>query len=182
MSLGVVMVKVFYICFLIGLVYSVLSVILGGLFDIFNIDGGLDFNFEFPFASLMKPAVIASFLTVFGGMGLIGTKRGWKYTILIAVVLGIVVAFSIWKFVIVNLAKAENTSSIKREELIGVEASVIEAILEGKVGSITYVVNGNKYSSPARNIKGTRLDKGEKVIIIEIKESTFFVISLKENQ
>lgn len=167
--------KVFYICFLIGIVYSILSVILGGIFDIFNIGGSIDLNFEFPFISLMKPAVLAIFLTVFGGMGLIGIRNGWKYTVLIAAILGISSAICIWRIVIINLFKAENTSSAKRKDLIGLEAFVIETILEGKVGSITYIVNGNKYSSPCRNIMGTKIPVGKKVIIKEIKENTFFV-------
>ncbi|MBU3227250.1 NfeD family protein [Clostridium algidicarnis] len=175
--------KVFYYCFLIGIIYSVLSVILGGIFDIFNIGGSIDLNFEFPFISLMRPAVLAVFSTVFGGVGLIGIRNGWKYTILIATVLGICSAIFIWRFVIVNLLKAENTSSVKRKDLIGSEAFVIETILEGKVGSITYVANGNKYSSPARCIRATKISVGEKVIIEEIKENTFFVMTFEvQNQ
>lgn len=172
--------KVYYVSFIIGIVYSVLSVILGGILDIFNIGSDIDLGFEFPFASLLKPAVVISFLTVFGGIGLIGTNKGWKYTIFLAIILGLAVAITIWRGILVNLAKAQNTSSVKREELIGVEAVVIETILEEGVGAISYVVNGNKYSSPARSIDGSKINRGEKVIITNIKASTFFVITLSD--
>ncbi len=172
--------KVFYYSFIIGVVYIFLSFILGGVFDLFNIGADIDFGFEFPFASLLRPAILAAFLTVFGGMGLLGLKNQWTYVFAIALASALIISIIISKFVFDKLKKAENTSSIRRKELIGVEAVVLETILEHGIGSITYTANGNKMNSPAKSMDGTKILRGEKVIITKVDKSIFYVIPVKE--
>lgn len=172
--------ELFYICFITGIVYTIISVVIGGIFDIFNFGIGIDLGVEFPFASLLKPVVIVTFLTVFGGMGLIGLNKGWKYGIIIALILAFIMAFIMWRGVLVNLIKAENTSSVKRCELIGVKAIVIETIQEEGMGAIAYSINGNKYSSPAKSVEGHRILKEQEVIITRIDKNVFYVIPLME--
>ncbi|WP_055666739.1 NfeD family protein [Desnuesiella massiliensis] len=172
--------KVFYISFIIGVIYILISFFLGSIFEVLNFGVDLDLGFEFPFASMLRPAVIAAFLTVFGGVGLLGMKKAWTFVFFIALFSGLAVAFVFSKFIFEKLKKAENTSSIAREELIGIEAVVLESIMEEGIGAITYVANGNKYSSPAKSLEGITVLRGEKVIITKVDKSVFYVIPIKE--
>ncbi|WP_373898228.1 NfeD family protein [Haloimpatiens sp. FM7315] len=172
--------QLFYICFVTGILYTLISVLLGGIFDVCNIGVDLDFNFEFPFLSFLKPVIIMTFLIVFGGIGLLGLNKGWKHIFLIAFILGFVTAFLMWRLVIVNLMKAQNTSCVNRKELIGLTATVIETIRQNGIGAISYSVNGNKYSSPAKNSEDYEISRGKKVIIVKINQNIFYVNPLDE--
>lgn len=165
----------YYIFFCIGVVYTVITVILGGILDGFDVGG--DGAFEGVF-SAFKPAVIICFFTVFGGIGLMTYKDyTWYGSLAISLLPAIVLSFSMDKFIVRPLYRAQNTSSPLEEELLGMEASVISPILEGSFGTITYTFNGNTYTSPAKAMEGERIEQGTAVIIAKIESNVFYVMS-----
>lgn len=174
---GIYVKTLYTICLSIGVVYSVLSVLLGGIFDIFNLDG----NFDFPFASFLRPIIIVTFLTIFGGVGFLTYDSFFMVSLAFAFLSGLIASFIMWKFILIPLQKAENTSSAKREELIGIEAVVLETIPVKGVGAITYSINGNKYSSPAKSVDDDKIPRFEKVLIVRIENSTFYVSAIENS-
>jgi membrane protein implicated in regulation of membrane protease activity len=80
-----------------------------------------------------------------------------------------------YRFVIVPLSKAQNTSAVEIQSLVGHSAKVTEKIFQGGYGQITYYVNGNTYSSPAKAEDGGEVARGAKVEIVYIQDSTYFV-------
>ena len=165
----------YYIFFCIGIVYTVITVILGGILDGFDIGG--DGVFEGVFSAL-KPAVIICFFTVFGGIGLLTYKDfPWYGSLAISLLPAAILSFSMDKFIVRPLYRAQNTSSPLEEELLGIEASVISPILEGSFGTITYNFKGNTYTSPARALEGERIEQGTSVIIAKIEANVFYVMA-----
>ncbi len=136
-----------------------------------DFDGSMDANGVSPF----KPTVIAAFLTVFGGVGLILKNSSPISTLIISAGLGVLVALLFFYFILTPLYRAQNTSSVEKQSLIGKQAMVSEAIMQGRYGKITYIVNGNTYSAPAKSEDGSAIERKSSVSIVYIEKNTFFV-------
>ncbi len=162
----------FYVCFGLGLGYAVLNFLLGEIFS------GIDFDTDFDLDGFLplKPALIALFLAVFGGVGLLLYKNNpIAFTVSVASVIAFFVSFCVQKFVIVPLYKAQSTSAVEIQSLIGKTATVTVAIPQGKYGKITYSAAGNTYSAPAKSEDGSEINKSERVEIIHIEKNTYYV-------
>lgn len=170
--------NVYKILFLAGLVYTTITTLLGTVFDVFNIGEDIDLDGDLPWFSIFKPVTIVSFITVFDGVGLIGIslELNQVLTFCIAVVTAFIASYSINKFIVIPLYKAQNTSAPTNEDLIGIKAAVISTIYEDGFGTISYSFKGNRYTSPAKHLKGKAIKKGEEVQIREIREKIFYVI------
>jgi len=155
-----------------------LSLIFGNLFEAFGIDG-LDFDIGLNLFIPISPILLILFVTVYGGVGwlILDTfpALGIFFIVLIALAAGILISTLMNLFVIRPLKKAQNTSTPNAEELIGIQATVTETILEGGFGEISYVINGNSYTSPAKGIHGEHFKAGQEVVICWIKDYVFYV-------
>jgi membrane protein implicated in regulation of membrane protease activity len=190
------MLFMYSIIFFVGVIYTVVTFLLGGLFGIAHIGGHIDTHVDtnidmnvgghgdssliniFP----IKPITIVSLITVFGGIGMIGTYYGINPILLFvgALILGLIVSFLLYKFVVLPLYKAQNTSSVSERSLIGMKAKVISPIIEDGFGTIAYAVNGSKYNAPAQHIAKKSVTLGEEVIIYEIKNNVFYIEPLND--
>lgn len=166
--------QLFYVCFGVGVVYTVISFVLGQIFDFFDFDGNIDIGANI---SPLKPAVIAAFITVFGGTGilLMNKRLGLLLCLIISAGVAAVVAYCLYRYVIVKLYQAQNTSAVERQKLIGHKAKVTLAIRQGGYGKITYVINGNTYNSPAKAENGGAIQVGQQVEIVYINKNTYYV-------
>lgn len=163
----------FSVCLGVGVGYTILSFILGNLFSIGDFSGDFEMGSNI---SPIKPAPIAAFLTVFGGVGLIFINTFKFITVLsIASTLGVLVGYLIYRFILIPLHKAQNTSTVEKQSLIGHEATVTNKILQGSYGKITYHVNGSTLSSPAKSEDGNEISVGTTVEIIYIEHNTYYV-------
>lgn len=177
--------RVYTIIFFVGVIYTVVTFLMGGLFGIIDIglDAHIDGNIDgsnssggFPIFPL-KPITIVSFITVFGGVGIIGThyEYNWIIVFAVAAILGLMISAALYSFIVIPLYKAQNTSAVSQEELIGMTAVVISPILENGFGTIAYIVNGSKYNAPAQHVAKKAVKQGEEVLIYEIKNNVFYI-------
>ncbi len=166
--------QLFYICFGVGVLYTVISFLLGQLFDFMDFDGDFELGTNI---SPLKPAVIAVFVTVFGGTGIILLRNNVLFitSLIISLIISVIFSYIIYRYVIVELYKAQNTSAVERQKLIGQRAKVTLSIKQGSYGKIKYVVNGNTYSSPAKSEDGSEILKDEEVEIVYIDKNTYYV-------
>ena len=164
----------FIVMFGVGLGFAVISFLFGEVLSAIDVDG--DFSTGGT-VSPLKPSVIAAFITVFGGTGiiLVGLDVPMLTVIPLAGVAGAGVAFLFFRFVIVPLSKAQNTSAVEIQSLIGHPAKVSVKIPQGQFGRITYKVNGNTYSAPAKAEDGKEILRSVPVEIVYIANSTYFV-------
>lgn len=173
------MLRVFQICFLTGVLYAIVSFILGQLLDFMDIDGDIDIPGDLNLftVSPLKPIIITAFVIVFGGIGTICimNKLNSILSSIIATSSGLLVSFIIYRFVVIPLYRAQNTSAISQSELIGSTGKLILAIKGNYYGTIRYTRLGNTYTSPAKSINGEDIEKGEAVIIMEIKNNIYYV-------
>lgn len=173
------MLVLFKICFGVGLGYAVLAFLLEyvlGIFDFSGIDS-IDFDgIGDVQISPFKPSIIAAFLVVFGGVGLLLIENIMIYfAFTFAAAAGLAVSYLIYRFIYVPLYKAQNTSAVDIQSLVGRTAKVTESIPQGGYGKITYYVNGNTYNSPAKAESGGAISRNTEVEIKAIVENTYYV-------
>ncbi|BCN32161.1 hypothetical protein [Anaeromicropila herbilytica] len=178
------MYQFFLVCFLVGVILTVVSFILGHLFEIFGIDG-LDFDLHFFGIDLflpMSPLVYLLFLVVFGGMGMILINMHMGLSILfisiVSFLIAALIAYFVYHFIIKPLKKAQNTSAADKEELIGIRAAVSETIPANSYGEIKYLIHGNSYVAPAKATTEVEIKAGSNVVICWIKDYVFYVASI----
>lgn len=199
------MIKVFQICFATGAIFTVVSFVLGQLTHFIGMDSHMDVgsgghadisggghidtvvdghvDAQLPFfpVSPLKPIVIASFVTVFGGIGMI--CQILHYSTLMSVLVALFTAFAtsslLYSFIVVPLYKAQNTSAVSQKALIGAIAKTTLPIKTKQYGKITYCINGNTYSAPALSVDKKDIEMGAHVVIIDIKKNTFYVKEIK---
>lgn len=177
--------KAYTILFWVGVIYTLVTFVVGDLLGAIHLDSHFDIHADshggfslFP----LKPITIVSFITVFGGIGILGTRYKFNAVIIFiaAAVLGIIVSFLLYRFVLIPLYKAQNTSAVSQNKLIGMKAKVISPVLENGFGTISYTVNGSKYNAPAQHVSKRSIAQGQDVMIYSIKGNVFYVEPLGE--
>jgi membrane protein implicated in regulation of membrane protease activity len=115
-------------------------------------------------------------VAVLGGSGLIFLKSFIPVLALaFASALAFAVSWSMYRFVIIPLSKAQNTSILEMQEFVGMPAKVTEKIPQGKYGKITYFAKGNSLSAPAKSEDGGEIGRNEDVVIAYIDKNTYYV-------
>jgi len=153
----------------IGVGYAVLTAVVGDLF-------GLDVHTgDLPFLS---PTIIATFLTVFGGVGyMLLRNTGWSalpvasLSLLIALGISSVVLF----LVVIPLQAAQKGSARSAKEMIGLKAEVATSIEGSRLGEIVYEQGGARHSAPAKTYGQASIPQGSQVRIIDEIAGTFVV-------
>lgn len=165
---------IFIVCFGVGVGYAALSFLLGEVIGLFDFDS--DFDLTGDGISPLKPSVVAAFLTVFGGAGFLLIRRTDLLTaVSVASLLALAVSYLMYRYIIVPLHRAQNTSAVEKQSLIGHQATVTELIPQGRFGKITYYVNGNTYSAPAKAEDGNEITRSSAVEIVSIDRNTYYV-------
>ncbi|MDF2519994.1 MAG: hypothetical protein K0R84_622 [Clostridia bacterium] len=193
------MLLLFQVCFYTGVFYTVISFILGHLLDFAGVDGDVDVDVDVDMdididgdidvdgdlsgatVSPLKPITIAAFVTVFGGTGMILLKNGYSalISLVLSAAIGFMISYLLYRFIVVPLYRAQNTSAVSQAELIGGLAYAALPMKGGSFGKIHYSVGGNTYSAPAKSIDGAEVSKGVPVVIIDIKKNVFYVKEVK---
>jgi len=130
--------------------------------------------------AFLQPKLIAVFLMVTGGLGIMLSNRidgifSTGIVLTISVLSGLLIAGIINRFIIVPLIKAQNTSAFNKQATIGTVAKIISPIPVGGYGKIRYSVSGSTVTSPAKSEDGGGIKNGEEVAIVYIEGGTYFV-------
>jgi membrane protein implicated in regulation of membrane protease activity len=149
--------------------------------NVAHTEAAIDMHIPFLPISPLKPIIIASFVTVFGGVGIICLQKDFPQVIalLIAFAIAFTVSALLYSFLLVPLYRAQSTSAVSQKELIGSMAKSVLKMEGNTYGKITYSIGGNTYSAPAKSIDGKEINSGVYVVIIDIKKSTFLVKEIK---
>jgi len=178
---------IYAICLLVGLVFTLVSVVAGHFFGGHDAhvagsgghaEAGADSS-DMPGMSIFSPTIMASFVTAFGGFGLIFSQfQATSKTAIsapLSVFCAIVVAGALYKFLGMVFRHTQSSSESKVGKLVGTEANVITPISENGVGEIAYVVGGSRYTAAARVEKGTPVASGQTVKITRVVGTQFYV-------
>lgn len=188
------MLSFFTVCFWTGVIFSVVSFFMGTVLGSLHLDShfeGLHFHphlhaetnahlgdgIHQSTISPLKPIVITTFVTTFGGVGMMGLsfKLGPVLATVLALLAGIFMAYLVFRFIVTPLYRAQNSTARSQQDMIG---QIGEATLPMKAddfGSISYEVNHIRLTGPAKSANGGEIAKGDKVVIVDILEGVFQV-------
>ncbi|HVU33347.1 MAG TPA: NfeD family protein [Opitutaceae bacterium] len=194
------MTTLFYaVCLIAGLLFTIVSAFAGHVFH--GGDGGHDLGagghdlgtgghaeagFDdsgIPGVSFFSPVVLASFITAFGGFGILfsdikATSSVWLSAPL-SIAGALIVAFAVLSLFNAIFRRTQSSSESHVASLIGVPASLMSPIPENGVGEIAYVQASTRYTAPARSEKGVAIAVGQTVRITRVVGTQFFVEPLK---
>lgn len=178
---------IYLFCLVVGLVFTLLSALFGHFFGghadhVVGSEGhaeaGADTS-DMPGISIFSPTIIASFITAFGGFGIIFTEVPAISKPVISAPLSIfaalLVAGAMYKFLSLIFSHTQGSSESHVAALVGADASVITPIPQNGVGEIAYVVRGTRYTAPARVESGAAIASGKSVKIKRIVGTQFYV-------
>lgn len=188
---------VYSICFGVGLLFTILSAlgahVFGGHGEIGHdlpaghaegghaqghAEGGGGAS-DMPGFAPLSPTTIATFITSFGGFGMIfaqfeATRLPWISAPLAALAGFAIAAAVFWLFRTI-FQKTQASSEGRVAELVGCSATVITPISPDGVGEIAYVQSGTRYSAPARADDGVHHANGASVTITRVVGTQFYV-------
>ncbi len=137
--------------------------------------------------SPFSPLMIATFATLFGGLGFIslgvlGTIPLMPQSLvntlsfLVSGALSVILS-SYFSFFLVKLfIKSQASTNVSTNKLIGSEAEALLDLEPGKIGEITYLLAGSRQSNMARLAEGEKkIKKGQTVEIVAINDNVMLV-------
>jgi hypothetical protein len=180
---------VYLICFGIGLLFTIGTALFGHIFGGEGHDGHVDGSgghaeagvdaSDMPGVSALSPTVIASFITAFGGLGMILHQIPATRPPFISGSLSLVGGFGIAGGVLWLLRqlfkRTQSSSESRVGTLVGLVGTIITPIPENGVGEIAYIQAGTRYTAPAREESGAPVAGGRPVQITRIVASQFYV-------
>jgi RNA polymerase sigma factor (sigma-70 family) len=172
-------------CFGVGLLFAVLSLVFGHFghshFETDqHIGGHAEAGFgtnDMPGFEPIGPTTIATFVTAFGGLGMILIRHDslHRFSGFLSAVGALAIAAVVaWGFTMA-FQWAQGSSEGRIFEVMGLDATVITPIDASGVGEIAYVQSGTRYSAPARSDAGIAIPKGATVRITRVVGTQFFV-------
>jgi RNA polymerase sigma factor (sigma-70 family) len=186
---------VYAICFGVGLLFTFFSALGGHVFgghgefghDIHTGHGGHAQAHaeaggganDMPGFAQLSPTTIATFVTAFGGLGMIFQQLGATRSPWVSAPLAALGAFGIAAVVFVIFRalfqRTQASSEGRIADLVGQAATVITPIGPDSVGEIAYVQSGTRYSGPARTEDATGFANGAAVKIVRVVGTQFYV-------
>ena len=183
---------IYSICFGVGLLFTIVSAALGHLFGGHDGppggDGGVgtgghaEAGFEhsgMPGVSLFSPTTIASFITAFGGFGMIFSKievlRTPWISAPLSTVCGLAIAGGVFWMFNKLFSHTQSSSESQVGTLAGLNATVLTPVPQDGVGEIAYVQGGTRYTAPARSETGAAVPRGKTVRIKRVVGNQFYV-------
>ncbi|PTX96407.1 hypothetical protein [Opitutus sp. ER46] len=186
------MTTLFYaVCLVVGLLFTLISAVAGHVFGGgHDVAGGQDIGtgghaeagFDdagIPGISFFSPVVLASFITAFGGFGILFTDIPATSDVWLSAPLSIVgallVALGVLALFNAIFRRTQSSSESHIASVVGLPASLMSPIPENGVGEIAYVQASTRYTAPARAEKGVALAMGQTVRITRVVGTQFFV-------
>lgn len=157
----------------VGLLFLLISFVVGDLFEAIGLDFGLDASHDF---GVFDSRVVAVFLTAFGGFGAIGVALG--YAAIGASLFGLFGGFAFGAIVFYfgkMLYSQQSTSSVSAADLVGRTAQVVVGIKPDQIGQIACRIGEERVEKLARTANGEEIKAGQTVRIESIGSDSVIV-------
>jgi membrane protein implicated in regulation of membrane protease activity len=128
--------------------------------------------------SALSPITIASFVTSFGGLGLIATQLlgiPEPASLFFAAIGAALIAGGMFMFYSRVLVAGQGSSAVQLGELKGKKAEIIIPIPKGGMGQVALVSKGTRTTWSARSVDGNPVPSGTVVTIEAVTGNTIIV-------
>ncbi|GMK37383.1 hypothetical protein PCCS19_04360 [Paenibacillus sp. CCS19] len=162
----------FLSCLIGGILFAIISVLLGDWISA-SLDGALDF-LSVEGYSLFRPTVIASWITVFGGAGLLlheYTKLGTITVLILTFLIASAFAVGLYLSYIRPMEQSENSVGFSIHELVGLLGEVLVPIPQHGFGEVMVQVGAARSHYIAASFDGTEIPPEARIIVVEVDAS-----------
>jgi len=130
-----------------------------------------------PSFSPFSPLSIAGFLAAFGGAGLAATATALHplATLGIAAGGGLAMGYLLYLLIGKLLFSMQGSSEAHQADMLGLEAEVLTPVEHELSGEIAYVLEGTRYTAPARLAQAGRVEKRQTVRIKAVQGNIVYV-------
>jgi hypothetical protein len=163
----------------VGLLFLLISFVVGDVFEAVGLDFGLDASHDF---GVFDSRVVAVFLTAFGGFGAIGVSL--DYAAVGASLFGLFGGFAFGAIVFYFgklLYSQQSSSSVSTTDLIGRTAQVVVGIKPDQLGQISCRVGEERVEKLARTVSGEEIKAGQ-IVRIESVGSDSVLVSVDDGK
>jgi len=181
----------YLLLFSIGLIYAIVSAVLSGALggdfgtdhdvggaDTGHVDMGTHLDSGMVHFSPLSPTIIATFLTAFGGTGMICLKvfdLGSYTSLPVSLLVGLGIAVAVFALFEWIFEKTQASVTMDAAQMVGTRADVITPIPEKGVGEIAFVASGLRQNSPARSYDGRPIESPAEVEIVRVVGGSYIV-------
>ncbi|MED5020565.1 NfeD family protein [Paenibacillus chibensis] len=170
----------FWSCLAGGILFAVVSVVLGDL-----VSHALDGLLDFLSVDFLKPMVIASAVTVFGGAGILlmhYTGFGGLVTVLLSVLIAVVISALVYVFYVKPMDNSENSTGYSIRELSGRIGEVTIPIPETGFGEVMIKLGAGNTVHIASSFERHLLSAGTRVVVVDVLDGVLRVTKLDERR
>ncbi|MEP0547870.1 MAG: NfeD family protein [Rhodothermales bacterium] len=169
------MLDVYWICLVGGLIFSVLTLLLGDVLD--GVLDGLD-GIDF-----LDPLSIVGGLTVFGGAGVVLTESmdlGGATTTAAAALIGVGLAVLMHFVYVRPMKRSENSTGFSLREYHGKLGEVITTIPATGYGEVLVKMGAGNTFRTAASFDGAPIPQGTRIVVVEIRDGDLLVTPFDE--
>jgi membrane-bound ClpP family serine protease len=137
----------------------------------------MDVGTDLPLSPL-SPTVISTFLTGFGGGGMLANSyfglslgRG----VVVAILTGIVLSAGTFGVLAILFRNTQAGSEFELGDMVGRSVEVITPIPANGTGEVAVVVKGTRVNGPARSVDGKPISRRTPVTIVRVVGAVYFV-------
>jgi membrane protein implicated in regulation of membrane protease activity len=173
MSVGIF----YFLSFAIGLGYAVIVGLAGHLFGGHVGDLHMDVGTDLPMSPL-SPTVIATFLTGFGGGGLLANtyfQLSVGKGVLVALLTGILLSGGTFGMLTLLFKNTQAGSEYSVEDMVGRVVQIITPIPENGTGEVALVAKGTRVNGPARSADGKAIPRNTPVEVVRVVGNVYYV-------
>ncbi|MBP1595776.1 MAG: hypothetical protein H6Q05_1153 [Acidobacteria bacterium] len=173
MSVGLV----YFVAFVIGLGYAIVVGLSSHFFGDAGGDTHMDVGTDLPITPL-SPTVVATFLTGFGGGGLLANsyfQLSVGKGVLVALLVGVLLSGGTFAVLTVLFKNTQAGSEYSLDDMAGRVVQIITPIPANGTGEIALVVKGTRVIGPARTEDGAAMPKNAPVEIVRVVGNIYYV-------
>jgi len=144
----------------------------------FHVDHAPSFDHGSVDVSPLSPITLASFITSFGGLGIIATQLFYipeNFSLIFATIGATLIAAGMFLFYSRVLVAGQGSSEIRMSEISGKKAQVIIPIPENGLGQVAITARGTRTTRGARSVDGKAIPRGVVVTIQTVTGNSVIV-------
>jgi membrane-bound ClpP family serine protease len=173
MSIGFI----YFLSFAVGLGYAIFVGVAGHLFGGDTGDAHMDVGTDLPLSPL-SPTVIATFLTGFGGGGMLANSYFQMSTgkgVLVAIMSGVLLSGGTYMVLFFLFRETQAGAEFSLDDMVGRTVQVITTIPECGTGEIAVEAKGSRTNGPARSVDGRAIPRNSAVRVVRVVGNLYYV-------
>jgi len=167
-------------CLVGGVLFALVTVILGDL-----VSNALDGLLDFMSVDFLKPTVIASAVTVFGGAGILLTRYSGLNNVpnmLFAILIAIFISMTVFYLYVKPMENSENSTGYSIQDLIGRIGEITISLPALGYGEVMVKVGAGNVLHIAASLEQQELFAGTRVVIVSEVDGVLHVTEFEDRK